>query len=172
MSAALPKVNLLQVRATRAGLQMDIPTLFRRALGDSAKFSAGKVGCQFAVAREPIQIYFTSRQSVVAPAEAAKLRAALEPYRNKHVLFSLVGAADVRGPTRENEALSRARAESVSRWLMAEYDVPPARISVAALGGTSKFSMDLAENRRVTLYVLGAEATVGGGPASPVVRPF
>jgi len=44
LNAALPRVNLLQVKATRAGVQVDIPTLLRRVLGDAVKFSAGKVG--------------------------------------------------------------------------------------------------------------------------------
>ncbi|WP_291155724.1 OmpA family protein [Gemmatimonas sp. UBA7669] len=84
-----------------------------------------------------------------------QLDAALAQYRGQPVLFSLVGAADQRGARSRNAALSRARADAVARWLLEKYDVPPAQVSIAALGATTRFGADQAANRRVTVYVLG-----------------
>lgn len=97
---------------------------------------------------------FRRGSAVLSDSESATLAAQLHDQLGRPVLFSIVGSADPSGPADFNIALAEARAAAVARWLMVRYDVPPARITIASLGSTTKYGATPGENRRVTVYVL------------------
>ncbi|MGL4311113.1 MAG: OmpA family protein [Paracoccaceae bacterium] len=74
------------------------------------------------------------------------------------VLVSLVGHTDASGGLAENTRLSKARAESVRKRLIAEFDVPPDRIAAHGVGYlapriSNQSPEGRAQNRRVEVIV-------------------
>jgi len=107
----------------------------------------------------PLEVLFPTAEAGLSAKERAALRAWMTSLKDgpQGYRFSIEGRADIRAIHNEifpnNQALSRARAESVAAWLR-QHGVPEEHISIVALG--DKYPMPegsdakaLQENRRV-----------------------
>ena len=101
--------------------------------------------------KETIELTFPETgRTTLSDDQMVKL-APLRKYRDQPAThYSIVGFADGRtGSTTTNLNISRARAESVARWLVLETNTPSGHISFVGAGETDKFGEDPRGNRRV-----------------------
>jgi OmpA-OmpF porin, OOP family len=82
--------------------------------------------------------------------------------KNKRYFIAVEGFTDRTGSKQYNEALSRERADSVTEYLVAKYDIPIYRIHMIGLGEEKPVDeahtrAARAKNRRVEVKVFSAD---------------
>ena len=101
----------------------------------------------------PIQFAFNSAElSPTARGNLDLLGTALASPKFEGMKFSVVGHTDASGSDRYNEQLSRRRAETVARYLAANFPVQPSRLQVSGMGERKLLRPEAPEdpiNRRV-----------------------
>lgn len=117
-----------------------------------------KQGNQLVLRLKGIEFPF-ARSSIPAQSFAllSKTGDVIKSFGNAHVIIQ--GHADSVGGEKINEEISKARAEAVKSYLVANSDLPPDRVDVEAMGyekplASNKSMEGRAENRRVDVIII------------------
>jgi outer membrane protein OmpA-like peptidoglycan-associated protein len=108
-----------------------------------------------------LNIRFALNKATLAPDAKAQLDAlgqALLSAKLKGNLIEIAGHTDATGPAAYNKALSLRRAEAVLAYLKSQFEIKPARLSVAGHGEDrlkNPLAPNSSVNRRVEISVLG-----------------
>lgn len=116
-----------------------------------------------------LEVFFEFNRSEITPQGAETLRLlgqALTDPRLAGSRFIIAGHTDGRGTMAYNQALSQARAESVRRWIIATYRIPPQNLVARGFGKSQlkdRANPLADQNRRVQIINVSAP-TAGRQP--------